>query len=153
MFLAERCAKRVHLLVRRTDFGPGMSDYLADRIRRQPNIQIHTGVEVSAVHGNGRIQSADLRHVDGLTSSIDLSAIFVFIGAEPGADWLPNLVARDKLGYLLTGQDALTTGHGRWRIARPRRWKRPYRACLRVVMCGRGAQNAWVLPWVMDRWQ
>jgi len=115
MFLAERCAKRVHLLVRRTDFGPGMSDYLADRIRRQPNIQIHTGVEVSAVHGNGRIQSADLRHVDGLTSSIDLSAIFVFIGAEPGADWLPNLVARDKLGYLLTGQDALTTGQ--WPLA------------------------------------
>ena len=115
MFLAERCAKRVHLLVRRDDFGPGMSDYLADRIRAQGNVEIHTGVEVSAVHGNGRIEAASLLHKDGHTSRIRLKAIFVFIGAEPGAGWLPDSVARDKLGYLLTGPDALQSG--RWPLA------------------------------------
>ena len=35
-----------------------------------------------------------------------MNAIFVFIGAEPHANWLPDTVARDKLGYLLTGADA-----------------------------------------------
>jgi thioredoxin reductase (NADPH) len=112
MFLAERCAKRVHVLVRREQFGPGMSEYLADRIRAQHNIEVHTGVEVSAVHGNGRLAGADLQHVNGSTTRLDLSAIFVFIGAEPGASWLPDSVARDKLGYLLTGPDALQSG--RW---------------------------------------
>jgi thioredoxin reductase (NADPH) len=111
MFLAERCARKVHLLVRRDALGPGMSDYLATRIRAQHNIEVHTGVEVSEVHGNGRIDSADLHHRDGKTSSIDVNAIFVFIGAEPGATWLPDCVARDKLGYLLTGADALASGH------------------------------------------
>ena len=37
-------ARTVHLLVRRDDFGPGMSDYLADRIRATANIEVHTGV-------------------------------------------------------------------------------------------------------------
>jgi thioredoxin reductase (NADPH) len=38
--------------------------------------------------------------------------VFVFIGAEPGAEWLPDAVARDPLGYVLTGVDAIKSG--RW---------------------------------------
>jgi thioredoxin reductase (NADPH) len=112
MFLAERCARKVHLLVRREVLGPGMSEYLASRIRAQHNIEVHTGVEVSAVEGNARIERADLKHRDGKTSGIDVHAIFVFIGAEPHATWLPDTVARDSLGYLVTGPDALKSG--RW---------------------------------------
>ena len=41
----------------------------------------------------------------GETSAI--SAAFVFIGAEPGCSWLPKGIARDSLGYILTGIDAL----------------------------------------------
>ncbi|MGN6504635.1 MAG: thioredoxin reductase, partial [Tepidisphaeraceae bacterium] len=37
-------------------------------------------------------------------------AIFVFIGAEPHADWLPQEVARDRLGYILTGTDVIKSG-------------------------------------------
>jgi thioredoxin reductase (NADPH) len=113
MFLAERCARKVHLLVRREVLGPGMSEYLADRIRAQHNIEVHTGVEVSEVEGDEQITGAMLKHKDGGgTSRIDVNAIFVFIGAEPGATWLPDAVARDAHGYLLTGSDAL--GSGRW---------------------------------------
>lgn len=111
MFLAERSARVVHLIVRKNEFGPGMSEYLSERIRAQPNIKLHTGAEVSAIHGDRRIDRADLRHSDGRTSSIDVNAIFVFIGAEPHADWLPESVARDSLGYLLTGPDAAHSGH------------------------------------------
>jgi thioredoxin reductase (NADPH) len=44
-------------------------------------------------------------------TSLSISAVFVFIGAEPGCSWLPDTVARDKLGYILTGIDALQSGH------------------------------------------
>ena len=67
---------------------------------------------VSAVHGDRRIKSIDLRHKGGRASSLDLSAVFVFIGAEPHASWLPGTIARDELGYLLTGAEALRSG--RW---------------------------------------
>jgi len=32
------------------------------------------------------------------------------IGAEPGCAWIPKGIARDKLGYILTGVDALRSG-------------------------------------------
>lgn len=112
MFLAERCACKVHMLVRGEVLGPGMSVYLVERIRAQHNIEVHTGVEVSAIHGTDRIEGADLRHNGGGVSRIDVNAVFVFIGAEPHSTWLPATVARDAQGYLLTGLGALNSG--RW---------------------------------------
>ena len=38
--------------------------------------------------------------------------MFVFIGAEPTAEWLPQDISRDANGYLLTGTDAVRSG--RW---------------------------------------
>jgi thioredoxin reductase (NADPH) len=38
------------------------------------------------------------------------SAVFVFIGAQPAADWLPPEIARDASGYLLTGTDVIRSG-------------------------------------------
>ena len=40
-----------------------------------------------------------------------ISAVFVFIGADPGCSWLPETLARDSLGYIMTGIDALQSGH------------------------------------------
>ena len=108
-------ARKVHLLIRREEFGPGMSEYLAARISAQHNIVVHTGVEVSQVHGTSRINGADLKHKDGSISRIELNAIFVFIGAEPHTSWLPDAVAHDEQGYLLSGPDALRSG--RWPLS------------------------------------
>ena len=109
MYLAEYCACTVHLLVRR-DLS-AMSEYLADRIRSAHNVIIHTGVEVAEVFGTSRIETIDLRHRDdGHRSELACTAIFVFIGAEPHGDWLPDSIARDKLGFLLTGADATRSG-------------------------------------------
>jgi thioredoxin reductase (NADPH) len=121
MYLSECCPDRhVHLLVRRR-LGPGMSDYLVGRIRAARNIQVHEGVEIAAVHGERRLESVTLRafnpdgdgaKTDAPAETINLSAAFVFIGAEPGCAWLPENMARDKLGYILTGIDAFRSG--RW---------------------------------------
>src|SRR4029453_8408713 len=119
MYLAECCPDRtVHLLIRKR-LGPGMSDYLVGRIRAASNIRLHEGVEVSKVHGNERLDSLTLKaHSDETGAREDqperlgVSAVFVFIGAEPGCAWLPETIARDKLGFILTGTDALRSG--RW---------------------------------------
>lgn len=110
MFLAEQCATKVHLIVRKPEFGPGMSEYLASRIRAQGNVEIHTGSEISQVHGNGHVEAIDLKHYHGGHKSVNVGAVFVFIGAEPSTAWLPPSVARDELGYLLTGLEAQRSG-------------------------------------------
>jgi thioredoxin reductase (NADPH) len=120
MFLADCCRDRtVHLLVRRR-LGPGMSEYLVGRIRSAPNIVVHEGVEIAAVHGERRLETVTLKSFNpdgnppaprGSSETLAISAAFVFIGAEPGCSWLPKNLARDSLGYILTGVDALRSGH------------------------------------------
>jgi thioredoxin reductase (NADPH) len=106
MFLAECCRTRtVHMLVR-SRLGPSMSDYLVDRIRGTSNIVVHEGDAIAAVHGQRRLESISLN--SGTT--ISLAAVFVFIGAEPGCDWLPQAIVRDRLGYIITGIDASNSG-------------------------------------------
>jgi thioredoxin reductase (NADPH) len=116
MFLADRCARSVHMLIRGPALGPGMSEYLAARIRATPNIHVHVNTEIGEVHGTSHIERLTLTHRDGRPdSTLPASAVFVFIGAEPHAAWLPDSVARDPLGYLLTGADAKASG--RWPVA------------------------------------
>ncbi len=117
MFLSECCRDRtVHLLVR-NQLGPGMSQYLASRIRAAKNITVHEGVEISRVLGNARVEKIELkdRNNPGKNQTLPCEAVFVFIGAEPQAPWLPDAVARDKAGYLLTGVDAMRSG--KWPLA------------------------------------
>ena len=111
MFLAECCRDRtVHMLIR-NKLGPGMSDYLVGRIRATANIKVHEGTQVSAVQGNHRLQSVTLKSNTAENGTeLPLAAAFVFIGAEPGCGWLPKGLARDELGYILTGMDALKSG-------------------------------------------
>jgi len=114
MYLATCCrGRRVHMLVRST-LGPAMSDYLVKRIRSTSNIEVHEGVEVTAVRGGRQIDEVELKSRDNpeLRKTLPLGAVFVFIGAEPHVGFLPDSVARDNLGYLLTGADAVATG--RW---------------------------------------
>ncbi len=111
MFLAECCrSRRVHLLIRRT-LGQGMSDYLTQRIRATANIVVHEQTEIGAIEGKRHVEALVLRN--NATKSeqrVPCSAVFVFIGADPAADWLPPEIARDANGYLLTGTDVVRSG-------------------------------------------
>lgn len=111
MFLAECCPQRtVHALIR-SKLGPGMSEYLTNRIRATRNVVVHEQTEIDALFGNGRLESVSLKSKSGEGSrQLPCAAVFVFIGAEPSAEWLPTEIARDDKGYLLTGSDVLRSG-------------------------------------------
>jgi thioredoxin reductase (NADPH) len=111
MFLAECCPTRtVHLLVRRT-LGPSMSDYLVQRIQGTANIVVHEQTEIEAIEGSRRVEELILRNTAAqLQSRLPCAAVFVFIGAEPAADWLPAEIARDAKGFVLTGTEVLRSG-------------------------------------------
>ena len=112
IYLAGRCPNRkVHIFVRHK-LGPAMSEYLVERILATRNITVHNNCEIAKVMGDRRLEEVEIRRQEaGTLERITCGAIFVFIGADPSASWLPESVARDKLGYLLTGSDALRTGN------------------------------------------
>jgi thioredoxin reductase (NADPH) len=111
MFLAECCPTRtVHLLVRGT-LGPSMSEYLAERIRAASTVVVHEQTEIEALQGGRHLEAISLRNnVTGALTRLPCAAVFVFIGAEPAAEWLPAQIARDAKGFVLTGSDVITSG-------------------------------------------
>lgn len=103
-FLAPQ-VKRLHLFVRR-ELSETMSRYLIDRIAALPNVEIHVGTEVVALDGDraAGLQSATFRNLaDGTTHRCALRHLFLFIGADPNADWLDSCVSTDGKGFILTG--------------------------------------------------
>jgi thioredoxin reductase (NADPH) len=116
-----RYAKRVVLLVRGRQLEAGMSQYLVDRIRATPNVEVRLQTEVSAATGEGHLETLTLAdRATGTEEVVDASQLFVFIGASPRTDWLGDHVVRDAKGFLLTGQEMLASPDGdRWPLPRP----------------------------------
>lgn len=102
---------RVRLVVRSNDLSERMSSYLVDRIREDPRIEVHTGTQVTALHGEDRLTAVTLRGATEQT--VDCTGLFCFIGAVPATDWLAGL-ERDEHGFLRTGADVVALGDG-WR--------------------------------------
>ena len=113
-----RYASQVTLIVRRSTLHPAMSHYLVDRINHTENIRVLGDAELEAVHGNGRLERLDVRNAaTGATTSLDGSALFIFIGVAPRAEAFAPVVATDDKGFILTGADIRAAG-ARWELDR-----------------------------------
>src|SRR5262249_19326417 len=111
MYLAECCRDRkVHMFIRH-QFGPGMSEDLVQRIRGTLNVVIYENTQITRAIGDGGLREVEIKtENDAHHRRLACGAVFVFIGADPSAPWLPKSLARDKLGYLLTGSDVIREG-------------------------------------------
>jgi thioredoxin reductase (NADPH) len=109
VYLAECCPRRkVHMFIRRK-IGPSMSQYLVERILAHPDIVVHEDTVITKVIGDNSIEEIEIDH-QGVISKLPVTAIFVFIGADPGSSWLPDSIGRDEKGFVLTGAAALESG-------------------------------------------
>lgn len=91
----------VTLIIRGGDLGKRMSEYLADRIRAHPRIQIRTGSTVGALAGDGALSAIGVDDGQGRREQLACRALFCFIGADPVSDWLRG-VMKDDAGFVLT---------------------------------------------------
>jgi thioredoxin reductase (NADPH) len=112
VFLA-RTAASVHLVLRSDDLATDMSRYLADRIERMPSVTVHRHTELREVRGDQTLRAVILEDIGtGEQAEVPALALFVFIGAEPHADWVGNEIARDDRGFVVTGPGLETTCPG-----------------------------------------
>jgi thioredoxin reductase (NADPH) len=113
-----RFAGRVTLLVRSSSLAATMSDYLVREIDAASTIAVRHSVEVVGGGGDRRLSHLLLRdRRTGDTETVPAAGLFVLIGAEPHTDWMPDGLARDGAGYILTGAD-LAGGASEGRAAR-----------------------------------
>ena len=105
VFLAPK-VKRLHLVVRGDGLEASMSRYLIDRIKALPNVELHTKTEIVALEGDqvtGLTGAVFRCKTTGETHTCPLRHIFLFIGAEPNANWLEQCVDVDGKGFVITG--------------------------------------------------
>ena len=115
-----RYAAQVTIVMRGESLGKGMSDYLVKEIHAAANLTVRPCSVVAGVHGEHRLEEVVIRAVDGSTTRLAASALFVMIGAEPLTDWLADTVRCDAKGFVLTGPDLLsgTLAPAGWPLSR-----------------------------------
>jgi thioredoxin reductase (NADPH) len=106
-------ARSVTLVVRGDSLEKSMAHYLTSQIRGKSNIVVALRSEVHAVHGAESMKAVDIvERSSGAVRREDSGGVFVFIGADAETAWLPAEIARDRHGYVLTGD--LVLKDGRW---------------------------------------
>jgi thioredoxin reductase (NADPH) len=116
VFLAT-LARKIYLMVRGDSLDKSMSAYLARRIEATPNIEVLLNTEVRRMTGNGRLGAVEIVNKrTGETRTLEVVALFSFIGAVPRSDWLPPEILRDEKQFVLTGPALLQSA--RWTARR-----------------------------------
>ncbi|QDT36545.1 FAD-dependent oxidoreductase [Stratiformator vulcanicus] len=99
-----RHAERVLMLLRGDNLRKSMSDYLAKRIENSDRIDVRFHTEVESVGGEDQLAGVGLvNNQSDEREQIDCAGLFVFVGAKPHTEWLPDSVVLDDRGYVLTG--------------------------------------------------
>jgi thioredoxin reductase (NADPH) len=106
-------ARKVTLVVRGGALEKGMSNYLVEQLRRKSNIAVRLNSEVLAVQADNHLTAVDIiDRISKETCRENCGGLFVFIGADAETQWIPEEIARDGHGYILTGDDVVKSG--RW---------------------------------------
>lgn len=99
-------ARAVTLVVRGDSLAKSMSSYLVREIESTPNVAVRHRAEV--VDGTGDESLESIRLADRANDTVEdvpAAALFIMIGGEPHTHWLPDEIARDTSGYLVTDRD------------------------------------------------
>jgi thioredoxin reductase (NADPH) len=121
VYLAPK-VKYLHLVVRGAGLEASMSQYLIDRIKALPNVELHTNTEIVGLEGDGAsgLTGAVFRcRRTGETHACALRHLFLFIGADPNAGWLQDCVQVDDKGFVVTGTELVNGAGAARRQARP----------------------------------
>ena len=69
------------------------------------------------MHGDTHLTAIEIRNSESNeVRRHEFSGLFIFIGADAETEWLPEDIARDARGYVLTGDDLKKAG--RWSLGR-----------------------------------
>ena len=111
LYLSE-FAKKVRVLTR-NDLSA--SPVLQERVKSDPQFDIHTGVDIVELEGgdDGRFAAVVTKDRDsGETRRFPAAAVFLFVGLEPNGAFLDDSVKRDAAGFLVTSPTMETSMPG-----------------------------------------
>lgn len=96
-----RFASRVFVVHRRDHFRA--SKIMADRVLKNPKVEVLWNTAVTEVKGDGVVKGVTLQNVEsGEERHMDVDGVFVAIGHKPNTDLFKGQLAMNEVGYLKT---------------------------------------------------
>jgi thioredoxin reductase (NADPH) len=106
-----RYAERVTILIRSGGLEKTMSSYLREAIDAARNIEVLTETTIAGAAGDTRLRELTLRGVNSGEQQVAAAdGLFIMIGARPRTEWLPESIACDSRGFVLTGEHVVEQG-------------------------------------------
>jgi thioredoxin reductase (NADPH) len=94
-------ASRVTIVAPEPSLDDTMSQYLIERIAKQPKIEVCPGHRIVGAEGQKHLERVVIERTDGSDrQKLPADGLFVFIGAEPHTEWLEGVVDRDEHGFI-----------------------------------------------------
>lgn len=101
-------AKKVTVIHRRDQLRA--SKIMSERAQANPKIEFAWNSEVEKINGDSKVESITLKStVDGATSNLDATAVFVAIGHNPRSQILKGQVKLDSAGYVIVAEPGTAT--------------------------------------------
>lgn len=101
-------AKKVTVIHRRDQLRA--SKIMSERAKANPKIEFAWNSEVEKINGDSKVESITLKStVDGATSNLDATAVFVAIGHNPRSQILKGQVKLDSAGYVVVAEPGTST--------------------------------------------
>ncbi len=80
-----------------------------DRALANPKLEIIWNSVVEKIDGDGVVENVTLHNrVTNEKTAMEVDGIFIYVGLQPNTEWLGNLIALDKHGYIPTDENMRT---------------------------------------------
>lgn len=110
IYLARFC-KKVYLIHRNENFKA--SNVLIKAAEKEEKIEIITNCAVKKILGDSTVNKLELKNTkNGAESYLECSGIFVAVGRTPASDIIPDEIATNELGFILTDSEMCTNTDG-----------------------------------------
>ena len=109
--LLSELAEKVYVIQNLDDLTGEVS--LREQLYAKDNVEIRLGTVVKELHGEGELCGITvLRTADGEEDTIALDGLFIAIGLVPQNEPFSDVVALDERGYVVSGENCLTSTPG-----------------------------------------
>lgn len=110
IFLA-RTSKKVYLIHRRDELRA--AKILQEKLNSLPNVEILWNTVVDEIQGKEQVESLQIRNVKSEeTKALAADGVFIAVGIHPNTETFEGVVECDAKGYIIAGEDGITTTPG-----------------------------------------
>jgi len=106
---------RVYIIHRRDELRA--AKIIQDRATKNRKIEFIWDTVVERINGTAKIESLSLKNIKtGEKSTLEVGAVFPFVGFVPNSGFFRDAIRKDSLGYIITDENMETSIKGIWAI-------------------------------------